>query len=184
MGYIVRIDKPKNSTKGTHGWQVRIHTGKNPRKYYSKLFSDGRYGSRGKALIAAEAYLEEYELQHPELAQSPIPPNKPFLKDTLTRRNTSGINGVFRSHQFYSWDKERIPRYYWGASCPTGPDGKYFAKRFYVATHGEEEAKRLAIEFRKMWEEAVEAGEEALAEFFEREHYDKIKEPFYWRDEI
>ena len=58
MGHIVRIDKPKDDPRhGTHGWQVRVG-GK--RGYHSRLFSDNTYGSKGKALVAAEEYLAEY----------------------------------------------------------------------------------------------------------------------------
>lgn len=176
MGSIIRIDKPKNSTKGTHGWQVRVNTHKG-KKYHSRLFSDRKCGGRDEALAEAKEYLKTYLEEHPELAHPKKPANNPFLKGKLSARNKSGVNGVFRTYQYFNWDKERRRRYYWAASCPTGPDGKYFAKRFYVETYGEEVAKQLAIEFRKMWEEAVEQGEEALKEFFIREHYDKIGLP-------
>lgn len=171
MPSIIRIDKPKNSKKGTHGWQVRVPTGVK-KKYHSKMFSDKLHGSSDKALAAAKEYLDAYLKQHPEAAERP--PNRPPFFHTLTRRNTSGVNGVFRSHHYYTWDKDRVPRYYWAASCPTGPNGRYFAKRFYIESHGELTARQMAIEFRKMWEEAMEQGEEAVAEFFEREHFDTI----------
>ena len=168
MGYIVRIDKPKNSAKGTHGWQVRIHTGE-AKKYYSKLFSDHQYGSRGKALVAAEEYLTAYVEKHPELPSAPS--HVPYHKGKLSIRNKSGVTGVCRTHDL-SRKGERI--YYWGAFVPIGPYGRKTVKKFYIGVHGEEEAKRLAIEFRQMGEEAVDEGESALKEFFEREHFDKI----------
>ncbi len=173
MGYIVRIDKPRNSPKGTHGWQVRIHTGV-PKKYHSKLFSDNMYGSRGKALVAAEEFLIDYLEKNPESPQKPG--NVPYHKGELSIRNKSGVTGVCRTHDII---KTGGRSYYWGAFVPIGPYGRKTTKKFYVGTYGEEEAKRLAIEFRQMWEEAVDQSEEALKEFFDREHFDKIEDPYF-----
>ena len=67
MAYqIIRIDKDKSKSGGnTHGWQVRA--GRNLKTgYHSKLFSDGKYGGRDKALAEAEAYLERYLQEQPE----------------------------------------------------------------------------------------------------------------------
>jgi hypothetical protein len=167
-GYIVRLDKPKNDSKGTHGWQVRLPTG-TPRKYTSKLFSDNIYGSKGKALVAAEEYLEELRAKHPYISQRP----EIFFRKKATARNTSGRNGVYRTYAYFTRDKDKkIRHYYWGAFCPLGPNGQRnkWSKRFYIETHGEEEAKRRAIEFREMWEEAAEQGKEAVKRFFAAHH--------------
>jgi hypothetical protein len=170
--HIVRIDKDKTKTGGnTHGWQVRIghnsHTG-----YHSKLFSDGKYdGDQEKALAAAEEYLAEYLGKHAEYQAS--------RKDRLYAHgfradgkpiatNKSGRNGVFRSREHYRHDKSRY-RYYWAASYTIDRYGKrqiIRGEKFYVDEYGEKEAKRLAIEFREMWEEAAEEGVEAVVEFF------------------
>ncbi|HEY85627.1 MAG TPA: hypothetical protein G4N96_11025 [Chloroflexi bacterium] len=170
--HIVRIDKPKNSSKGTHGWQVRAG-GK--RKYHSKLFSDNVYGSKGKALVAAEGYLDQYVKKNPEHTEPPYPHH--FREEGLMSNNKSGVNGVCRSWGYPGWDKKKEYRMdYWSAFCGVGPQGQRnsWHKRYYVNTHGEYEAKRLAIEFRKGWEEAIKEGEDALEEFFQREHFDKI----------
>jgi len=183
MGHIVRIDHPKNSSKGTHGWQVRVG-GK--RGYHSKLFSDNVYGSKGKALVAAEEYLEEFVKAHPEL--EPQKNNWPFWTSEtqdVRSNNTSGINGVHKTYTYHGWDKKKKHKaWYWAAFCPIGPEGQRnkWMKRFYIDSHGEEEAKRRAIEFRKMWEEAAKQGEEALEEFFEREHYDKMVDTRFGSD--
>lgn len=170
MGCIVRIDKPKNSTKGTHGWQARAG-GK--RGYHSKLFSDNVYGSKGKALVAAEEYLEQYLKEHPEARADPQP-NKPFHRGRLMRHNTSGITGVYYTEYAHRWDKERLVGY-WCAFIPGGPAGqKRWHKTFNVDRYGEQEAKRLAIEFRKEWEKAVLIGEKAVEEFFEEYYYSRI----------
>ena len=170
--HIVRIDKPKNSPKGTHGWQVRAG-GK--RKYHSKLFSDNVHGSKGKALVAAEEYLDQYKKEHPDH----VKPRRlhHFIEEGLMANNKSGVNGVFRGWSYPGWDKKKVYRMdYWAAFCSIGPQGQRnkWSKCFYVTTHGEEEAKRLAVEFRKGWEEAAVEGEEAIKEFFEREHFDKM----------
>lgn len=172
MGCIVRIDKPKNSTKGTHGWQVRAG-GK--RGYHSKLFSDNVYGSKGKALVAAEEYLEQYLEEHPEARPGPKPANQPFYRGKqLMGHNTSGITGVYYTEYAHRWDKERLVGY-WCAFIPGGPAGqKRWHKKFNVERYGEKEAKRLAIEFRKEWEKAVFEGEEAVENFFEEYHFSRL----------
>lgn len=169
--FIVRLDKPKNSSKGTHGWQVRVG-GK--RKYHSKLFSDNIYGSKGRALLAAEAYLDKYLKENPQYAQ----PSHPFsFREKLRSNNKSGVTGVGKSWGYPGWDKKKQYRMdFWYAFCPVGPKGQRntWHKRFYVDTHGEAEARRLAIEFRKGWEKAAKEGKEALEAFFQREFYDKM----------
>ena len=51
LKHITRLDYQK-----THGWWVRIRRKSNP---CSKLFSDGVYGGRDKALEAATAWRDE-----------------------------------------------------------------------------------------------------------------------------
>ena len=174
MAHIVRIDKPKNSTKGTHGWQVRAG---GRRGYHSKLFSDNTFGSKGKALVAAEEYLRNYLKENPEMATKPRGPFRQQFGSgkEVQANNTSGVNGVYRTHAYHGWDKKKEHKaFYWAAFCSIGPKGqKRWTKRFYVDTHGETEAKRLAIEFRQGWEEAVKGGQRALDEFFDREFFDK-----------
>jgi hypothetical protein len=178
--HIVRIDKDNSKTGGnTHGWQVRIghdtHT-----SYHSKLFSDGKYeGDKEKSLAAAKTYLAEYLEKYPAYGVS--------RKYELIRHgfradrkpiatNKSGRNGVFRSREFYRHDKSRY-RYFWGASYTIDRFGKTQVirnEKFYIDEHGETEAKRLAIEFREMWEEAAEQGVEAVKEFFAAYKEDRL----------
>jgi hypothetical protein len=171
--HIVRIDKDNSKTGGnTHGWQVRIghdsHTG-----YHSKLFSDGKYeGDQEKALAAAKEYLAEYLEQHPEYKVSRR--NEIFshgfrADGKLVASNKSGRTGVFRSRTHYRHDKSRY-RYYWAASYTIDRFGRQNinrAEKFFIDEYGEREAKRRAIEFRELWEEAAEQGVEAVIEFFE-----------------
>jgi hypothetical protein len=168
--HIVRIDKPKHDpTKGTHGWQVRVGS---KRGYHSKLFSDNPHGSKGKALVAAEEYLEAYLKEHPE---ERIPPGEQyphgFKEGFLQANNKSGVNGVYRTYEYGRWDTEKKRKlYYWGAFYSIDADGRRRVRRhekFHVDEYGEEEAKRRAIEFRKMWEEAAKEGVEAVKRFFD-----------------
>lgn len=128
-------------------------------------------GSQGKALIAAEEYLEQYLQEHPEYNfQSERPRWKRGFNEygTLNSRNKSGRNGVFRSRTNLRNDKSTY-RYFWGASYTIDRFGKtkiIRAEKFFIDEHGEKEAKRLAIEFREMWEEAALEGVEAVKEFF------------------
>ena len=169
--HIVRIDKDKTKSGGyTHGWQVRI--GQDSHKgYHSKLFSDGKYGGREEALAAAEKYLAEYLEQHPEYKVSRRTElyQHGFRADRKTiATNKSGRNGVFRSRDHYRHDKSRY-RYFWGASYSIDRYGKTQIirnEKFYIDEYGEAGAKRLAVEFREMWEEAAEQGVEAVKEFF------------------
>ena len=166
MASIIRLDKPKNSKKGTHGWQVRVGPHKG---YHSKLFSDNVYGSKGKALIAAEEYLEDYLKKNPK-ADKKQWPHGFYESEALYKSNTSGITGVFRTHDYARWDKKKTSKqYYWGAFYSINRHGIRKTrghKKFYVHQHGEVEARRLAIEFRKMWEEAAKKGPEAVKQFF------------------
>ncbi|HEY85899.1 MAG TPA: AP2 domain-containing protein [Chloroflexi bacterium] len=165
MSSIIRLDKPKNSKKGTHGWQVRVGPHKG---YHSKLFSDNVYGSKGKALVAAEEYLDDYLKKNPEADKEQWPHG--FHEGDLFASNTSGVTGVFRTHDYGRRDyKKETKQYYWGAFYSINRYGNTKTKnhrKFYVYQHGEEEARRLAIEFREMWEEAAKQGVEAVKRFF------------------
>ncbi len=182
MGYIVRVDKPKNEpTKGTHGWQVR---GAGKRGYHSKLFSDNVYGSKGKAMIAAQEYLAEYLEANPKEGVIPSREQNLFPLGFYTgekkwANNKSGVTGVFRTHDYDQRDtKKENKRYYWGANYSIDRFGKRKTmriERFYIDEHGEGEAKRRAIEFRQMWEEAARAGVEAVKRFFEEYRVGRLK---------
>ncbi len=169
MGYIVRLDKPKDTAKGTHGWQVRMS--KKNKKYHSRLFSDGVYGGQEQALAAAQAYLEEYHRQYP--AESSLPKLYPygFHEGKRLSSNKSGVTGVSRTHEYGRWDTQKEhKRYYWGAFYTIDGEGRRHVRgheKFYIEEWGEEGARQRAVEFRQMWEEAAKAGEEAVRRFFD-----------------
>jgi hypothetical protein len=153
MAFIVRIDK-----RGTHAWQVR---GAGRRGYASKLFSDLKYGGREEALKLAQAYKEELNKIDP-----PLPRPGSTWRDSPNAANSSGVNGVFRTHHYHGQTGQK--QEYWGAFVPIGPyGGRYYFKRFYINDErDEDEAFRLAVEYRKMWEEAAREGEQAIRRFF------------------
>ena len=146
MAFICRIDK-----KRTHAWQVR---GSGRRGYHSKMFSDGIYGSRDHALAVAKQYAAKIQK----------PRRLPFRTFKL-RNNTSGVNGVYRSHTYQGQTGKR--QEYWAAFVSIGPDGHRYVKRFYINDErDDEEAFDLAVEFRQMWERAATIGEKAIQQFF------------------
>jgi len=180
MAYqIVRIDKEKTKSGGnTHGWQVRVghdlRTG-----YYSKLFSDGKYGGSDKALAKAEEYLQEYLKDHPEQNRRAerFKWKHGFNENqTLNSRNKSGRNGVYRSRTNLRNDKSTY-RYFWGASYTIDRFGKtniVRSEKFFIDEYGEKEAKRLAIEFREMWEEAALKDVDAVKDFLNAYREDRL----------
>lgn len=153
MAHIVRIDH-----NHVHGWQVR---GPGKRNYPSKLFSDQKYGGRDQALKLAQAYKEKLAQEFP-----PLKPDVPPYRDKPLANNVSGVNGVHRTYHYHGQTGQK--QEYWAAFCPIGPDGNRYMKKFYINDErDEEEAFRLAVEFRQMWEEACQQGEKAIKQFFE-----------------
>jgi hypothetical protein len=164
LGSVIRLDKPKDDpVHGTHGWQVRLPTGE-PRKYYSKMFSDNLFGGREQAFQAAEAHLREQIETDPKF-KSAAEQKRRFRTKPLSN-NRSGIMGVYRTHAYHKSGKKQE---YWAAYCPIGPDnGKPWTKRFYISdvNYDEEQARQAAIDLRQMWQEAALQGEETLRRFF------------------
>lgn len=168
--HIVRIDKGgPNGNGATHGWQVRVGPA---RGYHSKLFSDNVWGSQGKALVAAEEYLDEYLKEHPELASKEPPP----YHSKASQRNTSGTVGVVRSHEYL--DSSEIS-HYWAATFPINAYGNHDSRVFRISIYGEEGAELLATAYRKAWEIACDAGE--LDKFFTEEQTRKEDQFYYPR---
>jgi len=167
MACIIRIDKhdKKRGISHTHGWQVRGRgTRKNgERKYHSKLFSDGVHGGKGKALIAAQEYLQAIACS-PVFDRPVSEPNHPPYHYHLNKNNQTGIIGVHRTRTRYTRGRVRYPN--WVATY-TGIDGTQQKKSYSVNCYGEDEAKRLAVEFREMWEVAVKDSPEAVKQFLQ-----------------
>lgn len=130
---LTRIDH-----RDTHGWMMRLyHQGTT----YTKLFSDGVYGGAKKALKAARKYRKQL--------------GKALGIESLSKRRrtrrvsaqnlTTGIVGVYRGA---SKSKNGKERHYYAASWNPEPN-KVKTKSFSIAKYGEEEAFRLAVEYRQ-----------------------------------
>lgn len=170
MTIIVRIDKEEKTGSGaTHGWQVRgraTRIGGKRGNYRSKMFSDNVYGSRGKALIAAEEFAESIK-DDPEWFPPVGTPEHPPYHYNISRANKSGVNGVHRTKERVDKKSGQTKPAFWVATFTDPRNNKRRHKDFSVNEYGEAEAKRLAVEFRQMWEEAADVGTEAIIEFLE-----------------
>jgi hypothetical protein len=115
----------------------------------SKTFYVKKYVTVSKASAAAESFIKDYYLLHPE--------EKPsfyrFLKKP-TKRNKSGFIGVYRT----SYMTRGNLHGYWCANIPVTDSGAHnISRRFCVETYGEKKAKSLAVRYRKEWEMKAEA---------------------------
>jgi AP2 domain len=144
--HILRVD---NDATRTRCWKVKIR--RHNRTIY-KYFTDGRYGGKRKALLAAKAYRDN-------LLNAISGPEYAIWKRNIKRPdNTSGLAGVGRYIK-----RERTRDGTW--ECPVweafwhDADGKRHGRRFSVLRFGEDQAKRLA---RKVRREAVMEVEEEI----------------------
>lgn len=133
-------------------------------KHAHRFFSAKSYGSLENAVKEARLYAQIFNDTHPDEHRRPVRFN---LAESRTKKHRS-IPGVHRSTVRCSG--------YWGAGCPGGPDGSKpsWQAKFYVGTHGEEEARSLAIHLRTLWVQAVK--DKALLEFLWKHQYPEIME--------
>jgi len=140
---ISRID-----SSHTHCWFVRIYR---DGKVHSKSFSDGVYGSKAKALEAAQEYKEEYERENPPSYASTRLRLKPL------RNNASGVVGVSETYgRAQSNRGAKMPCFSvtW-VPTPNRPR----CKKFYFSKYGDREsAFEAAVEFRKAREREILQG--------------------------
>lgn len=122
---IRRID---NDTSRTHAWLVRVQRRSNTN---IRMFSDGNFGGKQKALSAALEYRDA-------LIISPSPAEHNLWHRTIVRRNnTSGIPGVGiykRTNGTEKWVA------YW-----IDENGIRKSRTFSVEIHGKRKAKQLAV---------------------------------------
>jgi hypothetical protein len=128
---ISRID-----AKGTHGWYVRIYR---QGKTYSRLFSDSKYGTKERALKFAK---KERDILYANAHNLPDKPNRRLV--THDRRNKSGIIGVSRTVKQNKNDTTSV--YFQVTWSPR--KGEIKNRQWSVKKYGEDEAFRLAKEFR------------------------------------
>lgn len=129
---ISRVD---NSPKRTHGWRVFLQ--RRGRKTV-KLFSDGVWGSRQKALVAARRFHARRKALHPRVSLA----ERCQIKK---RNNRSGIPGVCRLVQERESGGSTV---YWVATCPLGI-GRSRQIKFSVAKHGARRARAKAVAARR-----------------------------------
>lgn len=131
-------------------WYVRHNSG-------SKTFVDSAYGGTKNAEKAMRDYIASYVEKHPEEK-----PKEFKISTKPSKRNTSGIVGVFKSS--YK-NRSGIRQSFWCASVPVGPKGqKYYRKSYSIDTYGEKDAFALAKNYREDWMTAFK--NDSLKEFF------------------
>lgn len=163
-GYAVRIEQ-----QGA-GYQARVHFDPSrPTRYSSRFFADSKHGGPEGAHRAAVEYLEGLGIDMREETRGG---GLRFLNDPgrTTRRNKSGITGVFKSSDRRP-GRESVS--YWAASYRIGPDGKRrhgrVTFRFRPGLRTETEARALAARFRRQYEAAYRrAGVAGVMEFWKQ----------------
>lgn len=132
---ISRIDQPSHRT---HGFFVRVAR---KGKIYPAFFTDKKYGSRKKALAAAQAH---HKMLVAKLGPSPMKSRRVWA-EMPRRKSKSGIVGVRRAIV-------RVPgkklRKYWTVTW-SPKRGVVKRRQFSIRKHGEAKARRLAIRARR-----------------------------------
>jgi len=129
---ITRMDHEK-----VRGYWVRVVK---DGKLYQKLFSDGQYGGKRRAMEAARDYRDE--IRQRLFGDSAESPRRVF---TSCKRNTSGMVGV---HYVEKQRGDSVTRAYVASWCPT-KGGPQKHKYFSVNRLGKREAFRQACAWRK-----------------------------------
>ena len=134
--YIYRID---NATSRTHAWLVQVQRHK---KNAAKVFSDGVWGSKRKALAAARAW-RDARIQ--PLAQYE---HELWRRNVVRRNNRSGMVGVARYvRKPAGGNQSASGSAYWLAFW-IDEQGVYRQRTFSVKRWGERNAKQMAIQER------------------------------------
>lgn len=132
---IRRID---NDVNCTYAWFVQIQRNS---EIHWKMFTDGVYGSKRKALKAAREFKEQI------LTAVSTPKYHLKRRTILRKNNTSGTPGVGR-YDVLTNPRTGTRRIYWMAFWDDA-NGVRKSRKFSVLMHGEEKAKKLAISERK-----------------------------------
>jgi hypothetical protein len=129
------IIRQETTEKTAACWKVNL---KRRSKYMHKYFPDAKYGGKENALGAAQAYLDSL------MSAASNPDYMLWRRNKKTEANTSGIVGV--GPYLVRYRKRR--RLLWSAFWQDA-DGKKHCKVFFVSTHGERQAKALAVAARR-----------------------------------
>jgi hypothetical protein len=116
-------------------WKINL---KRRSKYMHKYFPDAKYGGKENALEAAQAYLDSL------MSATSNPDYMLWRRNKKTEANTSGIVGVGRYLIRYRKKRRLLWQAFWQDA-----DGKKHTKVFFVSTHGERQAKALAVAARR-----------------------------------
>lgn len=133
---ITRVD---NESSRTHGWLVTIQR---RGTIHRRQFSDGVYGGKKKALMAAKTFRDQIIAKYPPLS-------KREHAQIRKKNNRSGVVGVCR--YCASETKDRPPeerRWFWVASWVL-PNGRSKRIKFSVNKYGEKGAFQLAVKARR-----------------------------------
>jgi hypothetical protein len=132
---IHRVDNAKNHT---HAWIVTLQR---RNKIWCKYFSDGKFGSKPKALAAAKAFRDSTLDANPPMSRADY-------ASIRRRNNKSGVVGVCRHVSIEVRDGRKVKQPYWIAFWPL--EGKRVGRaKFAVSRHGEDKAFKLAVAARK-----------------------------------
>ena len=129
------ITRHESTTKTAACWKVNL---KRRSKYMHKYFPDAKYGGKEKALEAAQVYHDSL------MSAASNPDYMLWRRNKKTEANTSGIVGVGRYLIRYRKSRRLLWSAFW-----LDADGKRHTKVFLVSTHGERQAKALAVAARR-----------------------------------
>ncbi len=133
MKRIKNIRRIDNEAKATYAWLVQVQRGE---KTTIKMFSDGVYGGKRKALQAAIEYRDLF------LSSVDHFKYRMWLRTILRSNNSSGIPGVAR---YVSVDQKTGNTWaFWLASW-IDEHGISRKRKFSVLRYGERKAKKLAM---------------------------------------
>jgi hypothetical protein len=129
------IIRQETAAKTSACWKVNL---KRRTRYMHKYFPDAKYGGKDNALEAAQAYLDSL------MSATSNPDYRLWRMNKKTEANTSGIVGVGRYLVRYRKRRRLLWQAFWQDA-----DGKRHCKVFFVSTHGERQAKALAVAARR-----------------------------------
>lgn len=134
---ISRIETSSRGGKVYGGWEVRMQR---RGERIEKFFSDLNHGGKRAALQLAKAYRDEVDLKCRKYTVKELS-EKPSI------RNRSGVVGVRLHHQKDRRGEFEYYYWYWVAQWTDG-HGRRRTKSFSVHQYGDDEAFRMACQFR------------------------------------
>jgi hypothetical protein len=138
MKKIKNIRRMDNNLNRTYGWLVQVQRSN---RTSIKMFTDGVYGGKRKALAAAKGFLAQV------LAELTTFDYHHRRRNVMRCNNTSGIAGVGR-YEVLDNPNTGNRAIFWLAAWHD-EHGVRRQRKFYISTHGEQKAKKLATAERK-----------------------------------